>query len=231
MEKGKVHQIYFRRLERRLCPLCLLRSPGICLCQLRFKVRSHFVLFESQISLLQVRPKEGKDETPPEPVHTGITTRICSQFQLQYQSKLPLSASWWRILRSGRPPWRWPWHRGGASCKDVQVQERARQQRRSPGLHLQEQSQLQPHPQPQVLLTLRPSSASASGALEKHLWPSHPLSWSANMSNLIVFSLISELNVEISDAGDCHHRDRLYQQHPPLSYQHVVGGFFGVLSC
>ena len=44
------------------------------------------------------------------------------------------------------------------------------------------------------------------------------------MSNLIVFSLISELNVEISDAGDCHHRDRLYQQHPPLSYQHVVGG-------
>ena len=79
MEKGKVHQIYFRRLERRLCPLCLLCSPGICLCQLRFKVRSHFVLFESQISLLQVRPKEGKDETPPEPVHTGITTRICSQ--------------------------------------------------------------------------------------------------------------------------------------------------------
>ena len=79
MEKGKVHKIYFRRLERRLCPLCLLRTPGICLCQLRFKVRSHFVLFESQISLLQVRPKEGKDETPPEPVHTGITTRICSQ--------------------------------------------------------------------------------------------------------------------------------------------------------
>ena len=30
----------------------------------------------------------------------------------------------------------------------------------------------------------------------------------------------------VLDAGDCHHRDRLYQQHPPLPYQHVVNPSF-----